>query len=181
MKVKDNQTIFDFATQNCGDPSSAYELAVLNGINITDDIVGLDLILPDVVNSDIVNYFNNKNITPATLLTLQAQVVASVVDTIIRDVQTIQNNLIKVLEGQTLIDLATQYCGSASAAFDLATLNGYSVTDQLEPGTLLQKTDIIDKAITSYYYDKSLTPATGLSSSTNNTRIFDQTFSLIFN
>jgi len=41
---------------------------------------------------------------------------------------------IEVSEGQTLLDIAVQYCGTADAQFDIAALNGIEVTDDLVPG-----------------------------------------------
>ena len=162
MKVLSGQSLFDIAIQSCGGTDAAFELAVLNGLNLMDDLIpGQELALPEVVNPDIALYFKNKNIQPATLITVQAQVIGSVVDTVIRDVATIQSNLITTLDGQSLFDIAVQEFGSIEAAFALATLNGLSVTDELTPGTLLQKTGIINKKIVSYYSDKNIKPATG--------------------
>lgn len=45
--------------------------------------------------------------------------------------------IIVVENGQTLMDLAIQYYGNASAIFDLANDNGLAVTDELHPGTAL--------------------------------------------
>lgn len=182
MKVLSGQTILDIAIQSCGGIEAAFDLAMLNGLNPTDDLVpGQELVLPDVVNSDIQEYFQNKNIHPATLLTVQSQVIGSVVDTIIRNVSTIQSNLIPVIQGQTFFDIAIQEFGSVEAAFLFATLNGFSVTDDLVPGALLQKTDVINKNILSYYKNKNIKPATGLGSSQVRTRIFDYTFDFTFN
>jgi len=183
MKVLPGQTLFDIAIQELGSAEGAFELAVLNGLNITDDLVpGQELILPDMVDSDVQQYFQNKNIIPATFLTVQAQIIGTVVDTIIRDVATIQSNLIPVLPGQTIFDIAIQEFGSIEAAYPLATLNGLSLTDDIVPGILLQKTDVINKNILSYYLGKQIKPATGLGSSLGDTnRIFDYTFDFTFN
>ena len=66
----------------------------------------------------------------------------------------------KALSGQTLFDIAIQSCGSAEAAFKLAVLNGMSVTDDLVPGQELVMPDVVNNSISSYYDNKSLTPAT---------------------
>ncbi len=42
------------------------------------------------------------------------------------------------LEGQSLLDLALQECGSIEAAFDMAVQNGLSVTSELTSGQLLE-------------------------------------------
>jgi len=165
MKALQGQTLFDIAIQSCGGTEAAYALAKLNGLSVTDELVpGQELVLTDIVNPGIALYFKNKNIHPATLLAVKAQVIGSMVDTVTRVVTTIQSNLIATIEGQSLFDIAVQEFGSIEAAYALATINGLSVTDELTPGTLLQKTGIINKKIVSYYSDKNFKPATGVSS-----------------
>ena len=44
---------------------------------------------------------------------------------------------ISVKEGQTLIDVAVEYLGDSSEAMNIALLNGISITDELESGTIL--------------------------------------------
>ena len=67
----------------------------------------------------------------------------------------------RVLEGQSLFDIAIQSCGSAEAAFDLAVLNGVSLTDEVSTGVELVVPGVINKNIASYYANKMLFPATG--------------------
>ena len=180
MKVLQGQTLFDIAIQECGNAEAAIALAMSNGLSLTDELVpGIELILSDMIDQDIATYFKDKNIKPATLLTVQAEVVASVIDTVIRTT-AVQSNMIPVIQGQTLFDIAIKEFGSIEAAFDLATINNLSVTDVLVPGTLLQKTFVVNKKIASYYSDKALTPATGLVSSPDIIRIFNNIFSNIF-
>lgn len=45
--------------------------------------------------------------------------------------------IILVESGQTLMDLAIQYYGNASAVVELAADNGLAITDELEPGETL--------------------------------------------
>ena len=67
MKALSGQTLFDIAIQSCGSAEAAFELAVLNGMSVTDDLVpGQELIMPDVVNNSISSYYDNKSLTPAT-------------------------------------------------------------------------------------------------------------------
>lgn len=42
-----------------------------------------------------------------------------------------------VSEGQSLVDVAVQECGSLTALFDLADANGLAITDALTPGQVL--------------------------------------------
>ena len=182
MKILSGQTLFDIAVQYCGCADAAVGLAELNGLNLTDDLIpGQELMLPEVVNPDIALYFQNRNIQPATLLTVQAQVVGSVIDTVIRDITTIQSNFINVIQGQTLFDIAIQSAGSAEAAFEMALLNSIGITDDLVPGTVLLPAGIFNKQIAAYYQNKQIKPATNLGSSPDKTRIFDYTFDFTFN
>ncbi len=72
MLCHDNQTIFDIAIQACGAADAAYDIAMLNGLNITDDIAGFDLIIPKVINEQIVTYYSKNGIKPATGLSVYA-------------------------------------------------------------------------------------------------------------
>jgi len=163
MKVLSGQSLFDIAIQSCGGTDAAFELAVLNGLNLMDDLIpGQELALPEVVNPDIALYFKNKNIQPATLLTVQTQFLGSLVDAVIRDIVTIQSNIITSLQGQTLFDIAVQTAGSVEAAFEMALINSIGITDDLVPGTNLSPVGILNKQIAAYYRNKNLMPATGL-------------------
>ena len=70
MKVEDNQSLFDISCQRLGSAEAAIQIALLNGISVTDDLlVSQELELPDVVNKSIATYYANKGITPATGVT----------------------------------------------------------------------------------------------------------------
>jgi len=161
MKVKEGQTLFDISLQELGSIEGVFELAMLNGFNMTDDLVpGQKLKLPEVIEYDIQQYYKNKSINPATLLTYQAQLISSEVDTIIRNIDVIQSNSIPALQGQSLFDIALQTTGSVEAAFDMALLNLIAITDDIEAGRELIKVSVINNQITSYYSDKNIKPAT---------------------
>lgn len=68
----------------------------------------------------------------------------------------------KVLQGQSLFDIAIQTAGSVEAAFDLAFLNGISVTDDIPAGFQLELPPIVNKSIADYYVNKGIKPATAL-------------------
>ena len=72
----------------------------------------------------------------------------------------------KVLQGQTLIDIAIQELGSAEGAYGLAALNGLSVTDELVPGLELQLPTVTNKSISDYYTNKGIKPATYITANT---------------
>jgi hypothetical protein len=67
MKVLNGQSILDIAIQACGSATAAFALAVANGLSVTDDLIpGQDLVVPAVVNSDVVTYYVNNGIVPVT-------------------------------------------------------------------------------------------------------------------
>ena len=69
IKVLNNQSLFDIALQATGSIEAVFDIAALNGIDITDDLpVGIPLIVPKVVNRQIVEYYRVNGIIPATAL-----------------------------------------------------------------------------------------------------------------
>lgn len=68
---------------------------------------------------------------------------------------------IKVLSGQSLFDVAIQESGGVEAAFDLALLNGISITGALAAGSMLLGVGVVNKLVADYYRAKRLKPATG--------------------
>jgi hypothetical protein len=90
--------------------------------------------------------------------------------------------MIKVLQGQTFFDIAIQELGSAEGAFELAVLNGLSVTDDLDPGQELQLPAVVNRSISEYYANKGIKPATGFDSAqpTELPRVFFEELSIEF-
>lgn len=76
-----------------------------------------------------------------------------------------------VLEGQSLIDVAIQCCGSAEAAYEIAVLNGLSITDDLAAGRELNIPTAVNATIVSYYTQKGIKPATGITTEAENALI----------
>ena len=69
-----------------------------------------------------------------------------------------------VQTGQTLLDLALRECGSDEGVFPLASRNGLSITDALEPGQVLEVApeDVVNQEVVDYYKAKNILPATEL-------------------
>lgn len=67
-------------------------------------------------------------------------------------------------DGQNLWDLCLQYTGSLDGAFDLALVNGLSVTDSLGADQQLEVPDDLpgDPDILAYFRDNDIVPATAL-------------------
>lgn len=66
-----------------------------------------------------------------------------------------------VLKYQTLFDVSTQETGSIDAAFAIALANGLSVTDVVEPGSivLIPETLTIDAKTVDYFLARQIKPA----------------------
>lgn len=64
------------------------------------------------------------------------------------------------LNGQTLFDIALQHCGAAEAAYDIARLNGLSLTAVLTPGQELQLPPVVSAQVVGRYRQDGIKPAT---------------------
>lgn len=69
---------------------------------------------------------------------------------------------ITALPGQTLLDLALQHYGDASAIVRLCMDNGYNVGDKVAAGAALKvDTDkVVNKQVVAYYAQQGVVPAT---------------------
>jgi hypothetical protein len=70
---------------------------------------------------------------------------------------------VRVLNGQSLFDIAVQAAGSVEAVFDIALANGIGITDELQPGTVLVIPAVLNKQVADYYAANGIKPATALS------------------
>lgn len=64
----------------------------------------------------------------------------------------------KVLERQSIFDIAMQYFGSADAALNVAIVNGLSITDFMPQEVM--DVSVLNKKIVDYYRINKITPAT---------------------
>ncbi len=69
----------------------------------------------------------------------------------------------KVITKQSLLDVAIQQCGDATAVFNLAVLNGLSVTDDLKVGQIIESNEVVDVDVEKYYRLRNIKPATAFS------------------
>ncbi|WP_372472675.1 hypothetical protein AB4865_07590 [Capnocytophaga sp. ARDL2] len=81
---------------------------------------------------------------------------------------------ITVLQGQTLLDVAIQHCGSAEAVFDICLENNLSVSDELSAGQSLRLSIVLKKnnEIVNYYKNKNIQPATDIATEQVNEYVF---------
>ena len=70
IKPKHDQSIFDVAVINTGDPLKAFEMAFKNGLNVTDEIIDQEINYAiDDIDSDnaVLSVYEAKSYEPATL------------------------------------------------------------------------------------------------------------------
>ncbi len=65
-----NQTLLDLAIQECGSVAAAFELAVANGMSLTDDLTpGQNISIPETVengDTQVLSYVQKNNVRPAS-------------------------------------------------------------------------------------------------------------------
>lgn len=66
---------------------------------------------------------------------------------------------ITVQSGQSLWDIAVQYCGTTEAAFEIAALKGMMPTAQPKTGERLTVPNAENKKVVRYYEEHGLVPA----------------------
>lgn len=83
---------------------------------------------------------------------------------------------------QTVADIAVAVYGDVRAVIDIARANNIKVTEDLEPGTVLECPEIVyDKQMQDYCREHNISPATALQSDGDiELRIFNQAFSKEF-
>lgn len=69
-----------------------------------------------------------------------------------------------LLDRQNLLDISIQGYGNVSALFVVALANGISITDELEPGNILEAPEdqnLVEPEILTYYTTYNVHPVTG--------------------
>lgn len=66
ITVLQGQTLLDIAVQTAGSVEAVIEIATLNGMSVSDDIVRSQLRTVDVHNKSVASYYTARAITPAT-------------------------------------------------------------------------------------------------------------------
>lgn len=65
-ELKHGQTLLDLALRACGDATAAWDIAVMNGIEITTQDVSVVLDTPTICNKKVVTMYLSNGIEPAT-------------------------------------------------------------------------------------------------------------------
>ena len=66
-------------------------------------------------------------------------------------------------QGQWLRDAAIQYAGTVTEIFAIALANGLSITDTIEPGSVIDIPNVVDAALVKFLSDNNYVPSTTLS------------------
>ena len=82
-------------------------------------------------------------------------------------------NTITVIKHQSLFDIAIQTYGTIEGIFSLCLENDIAITDELEPGRVLNvpKFDGANNEIVEYYKARNIKPATGITQQEAETTI----------
>lgn len=73
VTILSNQSLFDIAVQAGGSVESVFLAAVENGISVTDELqTGAEIFFKSIINKDIVKYYADKNLKPATWPSIEA-------------------------------------------------------------------------------------------------------------
>ena len=68
--VLDRQSLFDIAVQESGSASAAFDLALENDLSLTDNLeVGEPVASVETQNKPVSDYYNNRQLKPATGIT----------------------------------------------------------------------------------------------------------------
>lgn len=138
--ISEGQSLLDIAIQENGSVLAAFELALVNGISITDN---LDFLLPKSIPK---KEYESLDVTSFLIIANR------------------RNEIVTVIDNQSLFDVAVQTDGNFQAAFDWALNNGISITDSLTPGQKLRmpKSEVFRHTELSNFF-KGRNVATGFS------------------
>lgn len=73
VTILHNQSLLDIAVQHTGNIENAFAISAANGLAVSDALTpGTVLMIPEnvVYDKDILNYYQSKNIKPATAITI---------------------------------------------------------------------------------------------------------------
>ncbi len=67
IKIQPGQSLLDAALERCGSAECAFDIAMANGIGVSDEVAsGQELLGVDAVNTGVVNYYSVNRISPAS-------------------------------------------------------------------------------------------------------------------
>lgn len=165
VTILQGQSLIDISVQYTGIAENVYAIAKTNGISLHQALHLLSVVIPKTEKyKQAVNYFTIQNTSkPATYgqytpsLNYIDEYVSSISNYQIPEVR----KTITVLNGQSLFDFSIEHLGSAIFAYELAKVNGKSVSEMLTVGEVLQLPKVaISKDIVTFFTISANKPAT---------------------
>lgn len=161
MVTQANQSILDLVIQHCGSVEGLFAFAELNNTQTLHAFIeGSDFVC-DVIDAKVVSYYKNNNIAPATLSEYTYDDLYSakydMSNVNVRVVLPVQMR--EVCPGQSLLDIAIHYSGSANALFSLANANNISASAWLNSEVLLVPV-ALNQNVVDYFTKNKIVPAT---------------------
>lgn len=71
---------------------------------------------------------------------------------------------VRVLPNQSLFDIAVRHLGSAEGVFELARINGLTITSELQAGQVLQLNEVGDPRVVQNFVQERIDPGSSLES-----------------
>ena len=156
-----DQTLEDVAIQYCGSASAWLELARLNKLDPSTDLMaGQVLELPPVLDLKVSRFYSENKLVPAGANSYTGSINLPV-QTVDTNVGQIDPTILVVQPGQTIEDIAIQYGGDYSAVFDLVKLNALDFSTDLIAGQVLKKPVVKNAKVQSVYASRGYVPAAG--------------------
>ena len=146
INVVEGQSFLDLAIQENGSVLAAFDLALANGLSITDDLESVlwaSVPKKEYESLDVALF--------------------------IKEAAT-RNEIVTVIENQSLFDIAIQTDGNVLASFEWAVANGFSITDTLAPGQIMKmpKSEVFRyEDLANYFKNRNI--ATGFSTENSET------------
>jgi nucleoid-associated protein YgaU len=157
--VQPGQSLWDIAVQYAGSAQAAFQIAQANGLGVSDLLTpGQVLQIPEVLDKRarriLADYLPaSEGETPAPGMANWP---------IVRLSSQEMTGGVVVQAGQSLWDIALQYAGSAEAAFQIAQVNGRSISAELTAGQTLIIPAVLNAGIVSEYQNSGYVPASAV-------------------
>lgn len=165
ITILQGQSLIDISVQHTGIAENVYAIAKINGISIHQALQLLTVVIPQTEQyKQAVSYFTIKN-APKPATYAQYTPSQNYVDEYVSSISNYQlpevRNTITVRNGQSLFDFSIEHLGSAIFAYELAKVNGKSVSEMLTVGEVLQLPKVaISNDIVTYFTISANKPAT---------------------
>lgn len=155
VSVAPGQSLYDIAVQYAGSAEAVFGIAEANGLAVTDALTpGQALQVPAVIDKrvrrimqDYVPASENEGGGPVQGWILR------------RSDLTRRSTDVVVAPAQSIWDIALQYAGSMEAAWEIARLNGITVTTELQPGQVLIMPPGVDTSVIRFFASGGYVPA----------------------